>query len=477
MSTVRIDIRDEAAMAALGGSIARVLRPGDRVALVGDLGAGKTTLSRAILRAIAEDPALEVPSPTFTLVQDYDLRLAVRHVDLYRVSGDDELVELGLGEGDAVELVEWPREAMPITVEIGFGDADEARRVTIEAPSTFTDALARQDVLAAFLDKAGWGAAERTVLKADASTRRYERLFRGEERAVLMDAPSFVPPPDSYPVRARLADGNMGAFLAVGALLAARGLTVPRTLAVDAEAGCLLQEDLGDEKIAVDGVMVAERYRAAADAIAAFHQAPPPAILPGPPAYTPPRFDADLAAVEVALFPEWYLRAPIDPEFAALWRAAIEGIGHADDHLALRDVHSPNLLWLPEREGVHKIGWIDYQDALFAPSVYDVVSLTQDARVDVPDEIEAELVARYLAARPGLDVTAWRRAYHIVGAERATRILGVFRRLNDRDGKPQYLAHLPRLKRQLAKNLRAEPALEPLKAWFARHTTILSEVS
>nr|WP_255720459.1 phosphotransferase [Acuticoccus kalidii] len=352
---------------------------------------------------------------------------------------------------------------------------DEARTVTIEAPEPFCDALERQRVLAAFLDTAGWGEAVRSVLKADASTRRYERLARDGDRAILMDAPSFVPGPNSYAVRARLADGNMGAFLAVGALLAERGLTVPKTFAVDIEAGCLLQEDLGDEKIAVDGVMVPERYRLSVDAIAAFHQAPAPEILTGPPSYAPPRFDSGLTDIEVALFPEWYMRTPIDPEFAGLWRETIDTMWRGDDHLALRDVHSPNLLWLPEREGIAKIGWIDYQDAMVAPSAYDVVSLTQDARVDVPDEMEAELLARYLAARPGLDVEAWMRTYHIVGAERATRVLGVFRRLNDRDGKPQYLAHLPRLRRQLAKNLRAEPALRPLKDWFARNTTILSE--
>nr|WP_269751193.1 phosphotransferase [Acuticoccus mangrovi] len=362
---------------------------------------------------------------------------------------------------------------MPVTIRIDIGE-NETRGLTIEAPDGVLDALARQEAIRAFLDGADWGRARRLTLKADASTRRYERLRRDGERAVLMDAPCFTPAPDSYSVRARLADGNMGAFLAVGALLAERGLTVPAVKAADPEKGFLLLEDLGDEKVAVDGTPVVERYIAAAEALARFHAAPAPATL-GPPAYAPPRFDADLAAIEVALFPQWYQRAPVDPDFVGLWRGAIDAMWRGDDHLALRDYHSPNLLWLPERGGIARVGVIDYQDAMIAPTAYDVVSLAQDARVDVPDALEAEICARYLALRPDVDAARWWTTYHTLGAERATRILGVFRRLNDRDGKPQYLPHLPRLKRALARHLAAEPRLAPIRDWFAAHTTILQE--
>jgi aminoglycoside/choline kinase family phosphotransferase len=177
--------------------------------------------------------------------------------------------------------------------------------------------------------------------------------------------------------------------------------------------------------------------------------------------------------MEVALFPEWYARTPPDPAFEALWRDVIGRLPREADRLALRDYHSPNLLWLPDRQGIARIGVIDYQDAMIAPAAYDVVSLAQDARVDVPDDLEAAILARYLAGRPGLDGDAFLTAYRVLGAERATRILGVFRRLNDRDGKPQYLPHLPRLRRALARNLAAEPLLAPLRDWFARHSTVL----
>lgn len=485
---VTLAIPDEAAMAALGAAIARSMRQGDRIGLSGSLGAGKTTLARAILRTLADDDALDVPSPTFTLVQDYALALKVRHVDLYRVEDPAAVAQLGLGEDDAAELIEWPREEMPITVTIGFSGS--GRTVRVAAPAAWRTTLERQLAIATFLTGAGWGAARRVALAGDASTRRYERLTRDGEPAVLMDAPGFTPEPESYPARARLANGNPAAFLAIGRHLRERGLSAPATLAADVGAGLLLIEDLGDAGVAENGAIVVERYFAAAEALAHLHREPPPA-LPG--GYRPPRFDADLAAVEVALFAEWYVRttpagipydhaAPfpnpshpafVDP-FVTLWREAIDALPRDDDRLALRDFHSPNLLWLAEREGVARLGLIDYQDAMIAPSAFDMVSLAQDARVDVPDDVEAALVARYLELRPGIDEPAWRRAYHVIGAQRATRILGVFRRLNDRDGKPHYLAHLPRMRRSLAKNLAAEPSLRPLRDWFADNSDVLA---
>ncbi|UOM35942.1 tRNA (adenosine(37)-N6)-threonylcarbamoyltransferase complex ATPase subunit type 1 TsaE [Acuticoccus sp. I52.16.1] len=472
--TVAIPIASEDAMLTLGVEIAATLRRGDRVALVGDLGAGKSTLARATLRSLAGDPAFEVPSPTFTIVQDYpELTPPVRHVDLYRV-GEGDLAELGLGEGDAAELIEWPREPLPVTVAIAFAADPNARDVTITAPSAWAARLARQRAATAFLARAGWGEARRQPLKTDASTRGYARVTGSATRAVLMDSPVFTPGPGSYPVRARLADGNLGAFLAMGAALRGAGLVAPTAIAVDMTDGFLLMEDFGDDKIAGPDGIYPERYAVAAAALAAFHEAPPELPLAGPPPYRPPMFDADLSAIEVALFPEWYQRAPLDPEYAAMWRAVIEALPRDDDRLALRDFHSPNLMWLSGEEGISRIGFLDYQDAMIAPSAYDMVSLAQDARVDVPDDVEADLVACYLAARPSVDPAQFRRAYHVLGAQRATRVLGVFRRLNDRDGKPQYLAHLPRVRRALAKNLTAEPSLAPLAAWFATHSDVMS---
>ncbi|WP_083660088.1 tRNA (adenosine(37)-N6)-threonylcarbamoyltransferase complex ATPase subunit type 1 TsaE [Acuticoccus yangtzensis] len=470
--TLTLTIASEEEMAAFGMDLAGALRPRDRVGLVGDLGAGKSTLARAALRALAGDPSFEVPSPTFTIVQEYpELSPAVRHVDLYRVEGGDT-AELGLGEGDAAELIEWPKAPLPVTIAIAFGSDEDTREMTVTGPAAFLTRLRRQREAARFLARAGWGTARRQPVKTDASTRLYARVKGSATRAILMDAPPHEP--SDYARRARLADGNMNAFLTVGDALRRSGLAAPATIAVDTEAGFLLMEDFGDDKVATASAIVPDRYIAAIEALAAFHEAPPEMPLPGDPAFAPPLFDADLAAIEVALFPEWYQRAPQDPAFAALWRDAIEALPRDGDRLALRDFHSPNLMWRGEEEGISRIGFLDYQDAMIAPAAYDVVSLGQDARIDVPDDVEAAIVDRYLALRPKVDRTAFMRAYHVLGAERATRVLGVFRRLNDRDGKPQYLAHIPRVRRALAKNLNAEPALLPLRDWFAQNSDVMA---
>jgi aminoglycoside/choline kinase family phosphotransferase len=143
----------------------------------------------------------------------------------------------------------------------------------------------------------------------------------------------------------------------------------------------------------------------------------------------------------------------------------------------LRDFHSPNLLWMPAREGLAQIGLLDFQDAVMGPAAYDVASLLQDARVDVPEMMEIALLARYTRARlkadPAFDVPGFARLYAMLAAQRASKILGIFARLDSRDGKPQYLRHMPRVSRYLQRAL-AHPALEALNAWYRSHVPTLT---
>jgi hypothetical protein len=135
----------------------------------------------------------------------------------------------------------------------------------------------------------------------------------------------------------------------------------------------------------------------------------------------------------------------------------------------LRDYHSPNLLWLPRRDGVARIGLLDFQDTMMGPGAYDLASLLQDARVDVPELMEISLLSRYtrarLAADPGFDAPAFARLYATLAAQRASKILGIFARLDRRDGKPQYLRHLPRVWTYLQRSL-AHPSLAALAHWY-----------
>jgi aminoglycoside/choline kinase family phosphotransferase len=138
---------------------------------------------------------------------------------------------------------------------------------------------------------------------------------------------------------------------------------------------------------------------------------------------------------------------------------------------ALRDYHSPNLLWLPERAGLKRVGIIDTQDCLMGHPAYDLASMLQDARVDVDAAVAGDLHEHYCRLRasdPHFDRQAFEAAFAVLGAQRATKILGIFARLSKRDGKHGYLRHVPRVSRYLERNL-AHPELKALKAWFDRH--------
>lgn len=492
---LRLTLTDEAATVRLAEDLAACLRPGDVVALVGDLGAGKSTLARALIRALADDDGLEVPSPTFTLVQSYDLgRLRLAHFDLYRASGPDELDELGFEEaiGDGVVVVEWPDRAedrLPddaLIVAIGPGAGPSERAVRLVGPAArWGGRIERTLALRAFLETAGRGTARRRHLQGDASSRSYERIADDAGTAVLMNHPAEA---DDEAGRARvaaraaarLAEGPRP-FLAMALGLAAVGVSVPAILAHDLDRGFMLLEDLGAQACvtATPPRPIGERYVAAVELLADLHGRDLPRSLADGVGGTweMPAYGFDNYLAEVSVFLDWgmphLLGRPASAgereSFLALWRPLVEEILAGPQTWCLRDYHSPNLLWLPERAGLARVGVLDFQDTILGHPAYDVISLAEDARVDVGRALQDELFAAYVAARrgqdPGFDEAGFRRAAAILAAQRNTRIIGVFARLDARDGKPHYLAHLPRLWAYLEHSL-AEPVLRPLKLWY-----------
>jgi aminoglycoside/choline kinase family phosphotransferase len=181
--------------------------------------------------------------------------------------------------------------------------------------------------------------------------------------------------------------------------------------------------------------------------------------------------------IEADLLVDWYaphivgvlLASGARAQYENIWRSLLAPLLAERRTWTLRDVHSPNVLWLAEREGVKRVGLLDFQDCVLGPPAYDVVSLLQDARVTVSDELEMKLLSHYARARKqfeaDFDLAAFAGAYALMGAQRSSKILGIFARLDKRDGKPIYLAHMPRVKNYLRKNL-GHPALADLKAWF-----------
>lgn len=299
---------------------------------------------------------------------------------------------------------------------------------------------------AAFLAAQGWGGAAVAPLAGDASFRRYFRVTDGARRAVLMDAP----PPHEDP----------RPFLAVAAWLAERCFRAPMILGADAGAGLVLLEDFGDrrmrETIDADPDAAGDLYAAAIDLLLALHTHP---AGPFPP------YDAAVLHRETALFTQWYCPAValgVDEDgYRAAWDAVLPAAIADRPVTVLRDYHAENLMLTGEPP---QLGLLDFQDALAGHPAYDLVSLLQDARRDVDPALERIMLDRYAAATGAGD--AFADAYHVLGAQRNAKILGIFARLWRRDGKPRYAALCPRVWTYLERDL-AHPALAPVARWFA----------
>jgi len=302
-----------------------------------------------------------------------------------------------------------------------------------------------------FLARHGWAGAEIRPLAGDASFRRYFRVHLDGRTAVLMDAP-----PEHE---------DVGPFLTVVGHLLDRGLSPPRPLAIDRARGLLLLEDFGDDRVAPLLQRAPERereiYNVAVDILARIAAQPAPDDLA-------PYDDAAMAR-EVALFTDWYVPAfgleVAEDSFLPAWREAwrdVLRIVEDNPVLVLRDYHADNLMVLPRRDD---LGLLDFQDALAGHPAYDLVSLLQDARRDVAPALEEAMIDRYAEAANVADRATFRAHYEVLGAQRNTKILGIFTRLWKRDNKPHYPSMHPRIWGYLERNL-AHPALAPVRAWF-----------
>ena len=302
-----------------------------------------------------------------------------------------------------------------------------------------------------FLATCGWAGAQIQPLAGDASFRRYFRVIDGERRAVLMDAP---PPLE-----------DVRPFVAVAEWLSTVGLSAPEILARDLQRGLLLLGDFGDWRLRemLDESPSRERelYELATDVLVHLHSYPPMEGL------RPHGIDQWLEELE--LFNEWYcpgVGLSVDVEsYRAAWREVLEPV--TQDGLGpvtvLRDYHAENLMLVQGRGGIRHFGLLDFQDALAGHPAYDLASVLEDARRDVPEEIERQMIERYVAATGCGE--AFERAYWALAAQRNTRILGVFTRLWKRDNKPHYTAFQPRMWGLLERDL-TRSELEPVRRWF-----------
>ena len=317
----------------------------------------------------------------------------------------------------------------------------------------------RAHEIAAFLAAHGWGEAERRPLAGDASFRRYERLILRDEQAVLMDS-------------AQEAD-EVRPFVRIARHLKGLGLSAPEIIARDEAASLVLEEDLGDDtytRVLDSGGDEGALYATAVDLLIDLHRRGD-AVPSGLPSYGNGRL-----LDEAFLLPRWYLPGveglPASEaarrSYGEAWLSLFPAVHAQPRTLVLRDYHVDNLMRLSGRSGIAACGLLDFQDAVAGPAAYDLMSLLEDARRDLDPGLVGDMLGRYRAAFPDLDGVSFGTAYAILAAQRHAKVIGIFTRLSVRDGKPAYLAHIPRVWRLLEAALET-PILAPVRDWFDRH--------
>ncbi len=314
--------------------------------------------------------------------------------------------------------------------------------------------MSRAESRQAFLQRSSFAGASLEALPADASFRSYYRICDGDKPALLMDAP----PPQE----------DVRPFVRIARHLNALGLSAPRIYDSDEDQGFLTLEDFGDEtytRLLAAGESEQELYELGIDALATLHQHPQAAAVEAP------IYNKELLLDESLIFTEWFYPQVIGSkptqsalsEYLSAWQAILDSLPEPATSLVLRDYHVDNLMRLRGRKGVAACGLLDFQDALIGPTAYDVVSLLEDARRDLSAGLVDSMLQRYGAADENF--MSW---YHVLGAQRHCRVLGVFVRLFERDGKDVYLKHLARVARLLQSHLN-RTELEPLQEWVEQH--------
>jgi aminoglycoside/choline kinase family phosphotransferase len=316
----------------------------------------------------------------------------------------------------------------------------------------------RAAAMDAFLQASGWGDAEVSFLSGDASFRSYQRVTLKGQQAVLMDAP-----PEKEPLEP---------FISIAEYLLEQGYSAPKILARDHDEGFLLLEDLGNDLYSAvlkeNPVKEAKLYLAATDQLIDMHRKNQVTI-------DLPKYDETLLLEEAVLFIDWYVAAVLGhekaaelrPGFLSLWQDIFARAPFLPPVLVLRDYHADNLLWLPERTGIARVGLLDFQDAVIGSPAYDLVSFIEDARRDLQPET-AMTVMNYYLQQMRWDADAFRACYAMLGAERNLKIIGIFTRLAIRDQKPHYLELLPRVWNHLLNDIE-HPMIRPLHNWLDRH--------
>lgn len=488
------NINNEDETIRLAEYLAIFLKCGDIVTLSGDLGAGKTTFARSLIRFITRQPKIKITSPTFLLIHEYEGEFVkVVHADLYRMTNPDELTEISFDEifRNSVAVVEWPEryprliETAKAIINITLPESNDqfSRIISVTANEYILNSIEHQIYIYEFLSKYNWNDAARELIAGDASGRRYERLRKKFDSAILMISQKekfkpIIKKNQSYESIAKISM-SIKSLIAVANGLSKAGFSAPNIFGFDIKNGLILSEDLGADLIYNSDGPIVERYQEAVQFLGTFHTIDLPQRMPiyEDITYEMPKYDIDALLIEIELFFDWYIpyatqNIIVEQErinFLDIWRKLLEPIQKEPHGWTLRDFHSPNILWLSKRMGVKKVGLIDIQDTVWGHRAYDLVSLLQDARVFISAELEIELYNLYIDIRikndKNFDIILFSKSYVIYALQRVTKILGIFVRLHLRDHKTEYLKYIPNLIAYFHRNL-SHPVLSEYREWI-----------
>lgn len=346
----------------------------------------------------------------------------------------------------------------------------------------------RKQQLQTFLQNSDFANAELFPLAGDASNRCYIRAVLSDKKAMIMDSP--------------LEGENFYAFIKIADFLYKQGYSAPRILARDIENGFLLLEDLGDDsfsRVLQQATQIeAELYKSAIDVLVSWRTlVMPDANFPCELVSSFGKFsdvassakesldtslrwydksyNHELYLREITLFIDWFLPQAIGEEkakdgraeYIAIWQEILNNTPLKTDILVHRDYHADNLLWLPNRQGIKRVGLLDFQDAVLGDPAYDIVSLLEDARRDVSSELAQKMITYYVH-KTDVDEGEFLTAYNVLAAQRNSKIMGIFARLAMRDGKTQYLNYQPRVWKYLQQDVK-HPALAKLASWLDKN--------
>lgn len=487
-------LKNEKETVQLAEKIAKIAVAGDLIRLEGDLGTGKSTFARAVIKAMGTKES-HIPSPTFTLMQVYDdTRLPVAHIDLYRCGSPEEVADLALDPWlkHGLTLVEWPENGGPDlskqradaleknpletdnggTLTLHFTEHNlHERLVTLEASKAWQQRLATvlpgsltreasAENRERFMDSLGLKGHVLRPVSQDASFRSYYRVQTPAGSRVLMDAP---PPIE-----------DVRPFVAVGRYLRKIGVHAPEIFEVDEKNGYLLLEDLGDTTVRTGilqkGIPMEPWYYRAVDVLIHLAKCDPAPVQD----YTP-----KMLWSEVSRFTDWYLpyvcghatNTADRQTFMDLWLPLFNKILDVPKTTTLWDFHGDNMMMLSDLpgEGIQNVGIIDFQDARVGPVTYDLSMLLQDVRFEIPKELEHKLLQRFMDALGSeIDKDKFMLSYQLINVQRTLKIIGGFTRLAFRDNKPGYLQFMPRCW-QIVDDALQHPELAPIKTFMQRH--------